>query len=204
MAPTVTVTVAVKSVPSVEVMTGARIAFQRIDRPGLALSAPVSTEPSPLRGVAAGRYRVSVSPDASYWIRLVRLNGVDAAGPFVALAQGPTVRIEIDISTSRAELRGRVVTPEGLPHSGSWITLVPVDTERKFDGEPPLRVRPDTEGTYSFAAMPPGRYYVAALRGTADWASPEFIAQLKAAGVPVSLTAGQIAVQDIKVLAVGR
>jgi hypothetical protein len=61
-------------------------------------------------------------------------------------------------------------------------------------------VRPDTNGRYSMAGLPPGNYLVAALTSIepGDLADPAFFEIVAAAAVPISLTRGENRTLDLK------
>jgi hypothetical protein len=204
MKPSVTVTMAATSAAGTEIPRSLRLGLRRIDRPGATQSVAVSGQPVALGTATPGRYGLTISPDDSFWIRAVRVGGVEPAAREITISDDRAVNVDVDLSADRSSLRGRTLTAEGIPHSGWWVALVPADTSLRFAVPSLLRVRPDTEGHYAFPAVPAGGYYLAAFRGGVDWAAPEFAARLKAAGFRVDLRAGQMMVQDITVPATGR
>ena len=63
-------------------------------------------------------------------------------------------------------------------------------------------VRADTKGAYTISNLPPGRYYVAAVREAlaAEWQDPKFLETLANEATPVTIGEGQQLTQALKVV----
>ena len=64
-----------------------------------------------------------------------------------------------------------------------------------------IPVRASTDGKFRFTNLQPGEYFLAALSDfeTADVFKPEFLEQVAAAAMKITITEGEKKVQDLKI-----
>jgi hypothetical protein len=167
----------------------------RIDRDGTFKSA----------GVAGGRYFVRI---------LGTLPGWTLKGAFHAekdLTDFP-FDLEVDINdvvlsyTDRpASLGGTIQMSGNDGRDGVGVVVFPAETKlwaessvvsRRF-----RRVSARDDGGFEVAAIPPGSYYVAAIRETAgaDWIDPAFLESLAGSASLVQIGEGERAIQNLRV-----
>jgi hypothetical protein len=102
-------------------------------------------------------------------------------------------------------LSGSATTPSGQPDAGAAVIVFPVDRQAwAGTGSTPRRlrnVRTAQDGSYSFANLPAGDYFVAGVSdaSTADWQSVEFLAALSRSAVRVTIAEGERKTQALTV-----
>ena len=114
-------------------------------------------------GVPAGRFQVSFTelPENVY-VKSIRFGDLDLLRSPLDLTSGRGGSITITLSNKPAILDGFVRNSNGEAVNGIAVALWPKDVNA---GDPTggiRRVIADQNGSYRFAALPPGQYYVAA------------------------------------------
>jgi carboxypeptidase family protein len=99
------------------------------------------------------------------------------------------------------ELSGTVFDPQGKPTAD--FTIIAFAADNQYWQPQSRRIvsqRPGTDGRFTFRNLPPGEYRLAAITDAepGEWFSPEFLTQLSAASIPISLTEGERKLQDIR------
>ena len=96
------------------------------------------------------------------------------------------VRLAVEISQGLGRVEG-VALRGGKPAAGAMILLVPQDLQ----SDPSLfqRDQSDSDGTFTLAAVPPGRYTVVAIEDGWDqeWAKPSILKQWLSGGEAVQV-----------------
>jgi len=140
--------------------------------------------------VVPGKYEVAVFGIPGAAVRTIRATGVQIVGQSVAIQNGGTVRLNVDLAQGLGEISG-TATRDGKPVSGAMIVLVPQDYEN--NGTLIRRDQSDSDGTFTLRAVVPGKYTVLALENAWDleWLSPSVLTPYMAGGTPVDVAAHQ-------------
>ncbi len=159
-----------------------------------------------IEGLAPGRYVISASvPGGSppWVLRSARVGSVDAADNGFELRAGEEPSgVELLFTTRLAELSGRRLDGAGKPSSALSIFLFSVDSEhwsqRSRRVRPPVRA--GTDGAFRFTNLLSGEYHLAALSDYdyADLFKPEFLEEVAAASMKITIGDGEKKVQDIR------
>lgn len=177
----------------------------------VAVNLPVATPTADgsfrIEGVAPGRYLINASlPGGSppWTLRSARVGDVDAADNGFELRAGQdTSGVVLTFTTRVAELSGRLLDGAGRPSSALSIFLFSVDPEHWSQRTRRIRppVRAGTDGTFRFTNLLPGEYHLAALSDyeQADLFRPEFLEEVAAASMKITIGDGEKKVQDIRI-----
>lgn len=144
------------------------------------------------------RYHVRIEnmagKEVGYYLKSLRVNGVDVAGHEIDLTAGPAENVELLLSAAGGSLEGTVIPPEerpdnhDVPEPGeSTVVIVP---EKLASGDTqPVNVYLDQAGHFQVTDLEPGSYRVFALtyyeKGL--WQSLEFLRQIASRGVAVEV-----------------
>lgn len=168
------------------------------------------------QGATPGRYRVTASvqqallavpggPPATnvptWSLKSVVHNGADTLDSALEITSADLSGIVITFTDRPTELSGRLLDAGGRAAPEYWV--VAFSSNRAFWtlGSRRLRTaRPDTDGKFQIAGLPPGEYCLVALTDLdqADLADPSFLEQLAAASVKITLAEGEKKKQDLK------
>jgi hypothetical protein len=132
--------------------------------------------------VAAGSYRLFLSPPPPFYLKSAALGGRDIAGSEVMIGPGAG-NIEVVLSDDGGSVEGDVSTDDGPV--AAWIFL-----ER--DGAPSRNARTDASGHFKIDTVPPGDYKVYAWDDNTrvEYANPDWM-QRNGKGVAVTVGSGQ-------------
>jgi hypothetical protein len=173
-------------------------------------AAPVNADGTfVLKGVTPGRYFVSSSvpgnPMTPVWtMRSARVGEIDAGDvPFeVGPGREPT-DISVTFSDRIGELSGRLLDGANKPTSQLSIILFPTDKAMWLQSSRRIRtpVRPANDGGFKFTNILAGEYYLAALSDfeMADVYKPEFLEQVAAVAMKITIAEGEKKMQDLKI-----
>jgi hypothetical protein len=110
-----------------------------------------------------GRLVLEGAPDG-WWLRSVRLDGRDVTDQPVTFGVRDYSSVEAVVATDGGGVQGRVLT-DGPPDSGHGVVVFPVDSARWFYRSRHLRLgTTGPGGSFSITGLPPGEYWVAAMR----------------------------------------
>jgi hypothetical protein len=148
------------------------------------------------------------SPDESWFLKSIVINGVDAVDTtFDFGTDGRTFDgVEVIFAANPASIGGRAVDGRGEPVNEYLAVVFPVDDERWFAGSRWLKAaRPGTNGEFVVKGLPPGEYYVAAvdrLDGTSNgaWQTVEFLHGLVSGASRVSAGPGAPSTATLRVI----
>jgi hypothetical protein len=173
-------------------------------------SAPVNADGTfVLKGVTPGRYLVnsyvpSNSMTPTWTMRSARVGDVDAGD--VAFEVGPgreTPDLSVIFTDKVGELSGHLLDGANKPTSQLSIILFPTDKAMWWQGSRRLRspVRPANDGVFKFTGLLAGEYYLAALTDfdQADVYKPEFLEQVAAVAMKITIGEGEKKLQDLKI-----
>jgi hypothetical protein len=154
-----------------------------------------------LTGVMAGRYTLRASGGGS--LRSSMVGGQDTLDiPLDFTGDRDITDAVITMADWSSDLRGTLTDSTGKPAIDHSIVVVSTDNRYWVPGSRRIAVsRPSPDGRYAFGALAPGAYFLAAVLDLESGAQfdPEFLRQLAAASVPVTITEGGKVVQDLRV-----
>jgi hypothetical protein len=177
----------------------------------LPMSLAGSDTPFSVGGVVPGRYRLTgtwgAGPSATPWtIKSAILEGRDVADlSFDVKAGADMSGLVVTFSSAMAQVSGVLYDASNRPTSDLSIALFTTDRALWFSGS--RRVRPParaaSNGTFAFTGLPAGEYYLAALTDfePGDMARTEFLDQVAATAIKVTIANGEKKVQDLKIAA---
>ena len=160
-----------------------------------------------------GRFRTNELPPGRY---VVRVNSTTSGwsahvgGRDVSIAPIDVIDREIDnlvitLGEPPTQLSGTLVASLGGADPDTLVFAFPTDRAAWSDyGRVPPhlnRVRADRAGGFSMSGLPPGEYYVAALReeiAPDDWTDPAFLARLSGTAATVRLVPGSLATVSVQ------
>jgi hypothetical protein len=118
-------------------------------------------------------------------------------GPAVALRN-----VVVTLSDKRTEIAGMLQSASGQPISDFYVVAFSADRVNWRQGSRrSLSARPATNGRFVLTDLPAGDYLLAALTDLdpLEWQTAEFLEQVAAASVKVTLGEGEKKVQDLRV-----
>jgi len=163
-----------------------------------------------LEGVAPGRYLLSASmPGATAaggtWVlKSARVGDVDAADTAFEVRPNQSIQgIVLTFTDKSAELTGSLLDATGKPTTALSIILFSTDRTMWSNRSRRMRqpVRPGSDGKFRFTSLLPGEYYLGALSDfeQSDVYKPEFLEQVAASAMKVTIREGEKKVQDVKI-----
>jgi hypothetical protein len=159
-------------------------------------------------GVTPGRYRVFVNPigvravDPAWFVKSATLGGRDLIDAPLEVSSADAPGVEITLTDKPTELSGVMQDAAGQPAPEYSLIAFPKDTALWVPQSPRiLQVRPGADGRFLFRGLPAGEYLLGAVTDVqpGEWYDRAFLSQLAGAAVPITLTAGDRKVQDIRI-----
>jgi hypothetical protein len=163
-----------------------------------------------VEGAAPGRYLVSGSvpggqPGGVAWLlKSAIVGGADAVDSGIDVRPNESLTgIVLTFTDRSSEVSGTLMDAAGKPSSALSIMLFSTDrttwTNRVRWVRPPTRAGVD--GKFRFTNLLPGEYFLAALSDyePQDINKPEFLEQVAAAAMKITVAEGEKKVQDIKI-----
>jgi hypothetical protein len=147
-------------------------------------------------GVTGPRRFVVWSTFDGWYLKAARVRGVDALdAPFDFGSDGRDVDdIELVVSPAAASVSGRVSDAAGELRTDCAVVLFARDSSRWYRQSQGLRLeRPSQNGEFRFGGLPPGAYYLAALRDVSDlvttgyWQDPAVLETLRSSATEVTV-----------------
>jgi uncharacterized protein (DUF2141 family) len=157
---------------------------------------------------APGRYTVSVSTrtagglDTTWATEALSWNGARLADDAVDISSGERPRLEVTLSDRPTQLSGVIQDRAGRPAPDYFVVVFSTDRERwTWMSRAVKAARPDTDGRFVIRGLPPGQYLMAAMTSIDEneWFDPDLLEQLMPGAIPVALTAGASATQDVRI-----
>jgi hypothetical protein len=156
-----------------------------------------------IQGVAPGRYRLlpGRGVPSGYALESAIFAGKDVLDFPLEVAPGQDASGGVvTFSTRATEIAGSVRGPSGSPATDLSIIVFPVDS--RFWTPQSRRIqaaRPTTEGRFTFRMLPPGDYRLVAIEDPepGQWFDPDFLRQIGAGSIAVSLAPGEKKRQDV-------
>jgi carboxypeptidase family protein len=156
-----------------------------------------------LTAPARGQALPGPSPAPAWTLKSVMQNGRDVSDLALEIAPQQQVADLVVTFTDRAtELSGTLFDAAGRPAPGYYVVAFSQDESAWVQGSrrlpPPARAA--TDGRFSFAGLPAGKYFLAALTNVDqnDLADAAFLRQIAAQALAVTLGDGEKKTQDLK------
>jgi len=122
--------------------------------------------------VKSGRYHVSLRNDSGFYVKSVRADGASVSGHGFEIRGAEPVRLVVEIAHGFGRVEG-VALRDGKPAAGVMILAVPNEGSQN---DPSLyqRDQSDSDGSFTIAQLPPGRYTIMAIENgwAQEWANP--------------------------------
>jgi hypothetical protein len=149
-------------------------------------------------GLIPGRYslRVSQNGDEKWFVRSMTLGRLDLATRPLEVGHEDLSGLAVTMTDRPSPLEGLVVNANGAAVRDATVVVFPVDRSTWTSAHDRLagfqRTR-SLDGTYRFAHILPGDYFVAAVdeRRMAGWPRREFLESLTRQAAPLRVTGGE-------------
>jgi hypothetical protein len=148
-------------------------------------------------GVPPGRYVVGVGgPPAGWLLKSVMYQGRDVSDAAIELGTKDATGVVITYTDRPSTIAG-VVTERRGPDPDAVVLVYPIDQESwSLSGSVPRRMltaRARPSGEYAVTALPPGDYYVVAVKEDAigDWQDPALLRALSRVAQQVRVIEGE-------------
>jgi protocatechuate 3,4-dioxygenase beta subunit len=185
--------------------------FDRSMMGGLSLGMPLDADGSfEVAGITGPRRFVPLSPADGWYVKAVRVHGVDALdAPFDFGADAQDVDdVEIVVSPAAAAVTGKVFGSAGDDALTDYaVLLFSTDSSRWYRQSQALRLeRPSQNGEFRIGSLPPGSYRLVAIGDSSDlvtsgdWQDPAVLEQLRSAAVEVTVGEGDARAVTLKLL----
>jgi hypothetical protein len=156
-----------------------------------------------ITGLLPGRYQVDLLlPGTSGWsLQSVASEGVERLDEGLEFAGADVTGAVLTCSDRQTRLSGRLLNAALRPAPDYFIIVYPQDRGLWRAGSRRIQAaRPDSDGRYLFAHLPPGQYLLSAVPDLQPgvWNSPESLETFINASVPITLVEGQETTQDLR------
>jgi hypothetical protein len=125
-----------------------------------------------------------------------------ADSPFDVVSGTDLAGLVVTFSDRPAEIAGRLLDAAGRGTGAFAVIAFSSDPTQWIEGSRRTRTtRPAADGRYALAGLPAGSYHLAVVTDvdSSDLYDPEFLEQLRAASIPVTLAEGEQKAQDIRI-----
>ena len=157
-------------------------------------------------GLEPGEYELRVILPAGLsgrWsLAAVQHQGRDLRDAPLTFAQGSISSVDVVVTSTPAELSGRLTSESGAPATDYYVVAFPADRTLWHAASPRLRVmRPAADGLFSTRDLPPGTYRLAALTDVEpdEHRRAEFLESIYESAISVTVTAGTVTRQDVRI-----
>lgn len=183
---------------------------------------PTPVDPAMPRGLGAGGIG-RVTPDGTFdfsglhgpwtfraaapgWaLKALRLNGADVTDtPVTFRANADVSGLEVVLTNRLTSLSGTVTDAQGKTAHDYVLLLFAQDSAKwHWNSRYFAMGRPDQEGRFKLATVPPGSYFVAAVRDAdpEEWTDPESLGALKPRATRITLAEGDAKVLELSLVA---
>jgi len=147
--------------------------------------------------MAAGTYKISVGQPAGATLLSVSATGAIVQGQNLVIGADKEVHLTLMIAAGRTRVGG-VALKRGQPLEAAMLLLVPEDYAHLDSLY--RRYQSDSDGTFEFEDVVPGRYTVIAIEDGWDleWSRPEVIAKYLPGGKKIQVARQAIEGLDVE------
>jgi hypothetical protein len=137
-------------------------------------------------------------------VKSIATGGRDVADAVLEVRPGENLTdVVITLSDAMASISGVVYDSAGRTSSELSLLVFSADRAQWFVNSRRLRapIRAASDGRFTFTGLPAGDYYLAAVNDVEPngWFSPEFLDQLIASAVKITVGDGEKKVQDLRI-----
>jgi len=157
-------------------------------------------------GLIPGRYalRVSQNGNEKWFVRSMTLGRLDLATRLLEVGRDDLSGVAVTMTDRPSPLEGLVVNANGAAVRDATVVVFPVDRTAWTSAHDRLagfRRTRSLNGTYRFAHIQPGDYFVAAVdeRRMGDWPRREFLESLTKHAAPLRVVGGESQTLTLKV-----
>jgi protocatechuate 3,4-dioxygenase beta subunit len=153
---------------------------------------------------APGRMRINLmGPMGGFTVRTIRLNGADITDAGVEFRPNEDISgLEIELTNKLTTITGLVTNTRGDTLKDYSAIAFAQDKEKwKVTGRYQQIGRPDQDGRFKIAGLPPSDYYVIALDKVEPGQAfdPDFLDQISSRATPITLHEGETRTVDLKI-----
>lgn len=157
-----------------------------------------------IRGAMVGGHLIRVENLPEPWqLKTVYYRGQDVTDIPISFSSGEDVRgVRLIFTDRQTRIDGRLISSEGDDFESYRIVAFPANQLYWRPASRHIRLtRPDREGRYAFAGLPPSIYYLAAARDVdeGDLGDTRVLERLAAGATTVRLDEGERKTQDLRV-----
>jgi hypothetical protein len=140
---------------------------------------------------------------AKFW--KLRSAIVDGRDLLDSLVEGPSINltgVTVTLSDKTTELTGTLQSASGQATADYYLIAFSTDRSQwRAGSRRSLSARPGTDGRFTFADLPGGEYFVAALTDLdpLEWQTPAFLEQVAPVATRVTVAEGERKVQDLRI-----
>ena len=137
------------------------------------------------------RYAVSVGGNGGVYLTGMSATDAQVTGHTVEIAGGAPA-LTLEVGSGHADLAGFVRQDAAKPIEGAMVLLVPITLGQPGDNSVVERAQSNTDGSFAFRAVEPGRYILVAIDHGwgVQWTNAQTLANYLARGTPIELKAG--------------
>jgi hypothetical protein len=138
-----------------------------------------------------GAARLELTTPTGWMLKEIRQSDRDITDEPIEMKSGERLSdVEVVVTNRPTRLSGAVTDEKGAPTSDATVLVFATQPEKWFDRSRWVRaVRPDQEGRYDVAGLPPGEYLAVAFDYVQDgvWNDPEHLATLARYGQKIMI-----------------
>jgi len=154
-------------------------------------------------GVVPGSYRITATAPPGWFLRSAMLAGKDVADVRFDIGQGQNVAgLVVTFSDVQTELAGLLTDGAGHPAPQLYVVVFPTDRALWLGESRRIRsTRSGENGSYTFAGLPPGEYYLCALTelDTGLQYEAEYLLPFIPSAIKITLGEGEKKKQDLRI-----
>ena len=155
-----------------------------------------------VEGALPGRYRLNVAVSAPYAARSAMLGEQDVIdAPFEIAPNGNIEGVTVTLTDVVTSLGGRLMGADGQPASHLYVLAFSQNREHwAVNSRRIASARAGEDGSYAFAGLPPGDYFLCALTeiDTTLQYEPTYLEELVPASIKLSLGEGEKKIQHLR------
>ncbi len=174
-------------------------------------------EPQPdgwftIANLTADRYTIRIGnqytgKDGGFYLKKLRVNGVDVPGHEINLTSGPAQSLELILNSEVGSVEGTAVPPEerpddhALPEPGE-LTVVMIPEKAPSGATQPVPAYLDASGQFQVSDLEPGTYRVFAVPAYDRdlWQNADFLSRIAPRGITVDVAEKAIARIEVQAL----
>lgn len=156
-------------------------------------------------GFPPGRYAIRADGRSAWQLRSATVRGRNVLDAGLDVGSEPISDLVLTFTDRPSQVSGRIRAADGTPAVATTVVVFPADADGWRVGFiSPYRarmVRVTSAASYVVAAIPPGEYFIAALRADAvrEWQDPGFLIKVAGVAARVNVANGERKTLDLEV-----